>query len=222
MLQVQRAEIARERQVQRAAKRAEPLRRLSGSHASILAKALRAVAFSPISHVRPGLRRLTAPTARSTFGRLCRFRSQMEQLIHLAYASGASVPFSDAAVRALLTKARAVNGKLGVTGILLLVEGSFFQILEGAPQAVVPLYEKIGRDKRHQRVVKLFHEPTGRRDFQDWSMGLARLTSKDLATLPGFSDFFTHRTSFDDMGEGRARTLLAAFREGRFRTRVGE
>jgi hypothetical protein len=114
----------------------------------------------------------------------------MTTLIRLVYASEATVDFSDREVRELLERARRRNASLGVTGILLLVGRSFFQVLEGAPEAVTPLFEKIGQDKRHKRVVKLIEEPADGRDFPDWSMGLARVTSKELAVLPGLSDFF--------------------------------
>jgi hypothetical protein len=143
-------------------------------------------------------------------------------LIHIAYVSEATVDFSDGDVRWLLERARMHNASIGVTGILLLVGRSFFQILEGEPGAVTPLYEKIGRDKRHKRVVKLIEEPILDRDFREWSMGLARATSKELAVLPGFSDFFVTRKGLDTLSEGLARNLLSAFRDGRFRAHVGD
>jgi hypothetical protein len=146
----------------------------------------------------------------------------MSTLIHIVYVSEAIVEFSDTDIRALLQRARAHNASIEVTGILLLVGRSFFQILEGPPEPVARLYQKIERDKRHTRVVKLIDEPTEDRDFRDWSMGLARVTSKELAVLPGFSDFFATRRSLDRVGEGLARNLLSAFREGRFRAHVGD
>jgi hypothetical protein len=143
-------------------------------------------------------------------------------LVHVVYASAAAVEFPDQAVRDLLERARRTNLALGITGVLLLVDRSFFQVLEGAPDAVGPLYEKIGRDSRHRLIVKLIQEPIERRAFQDWSMGLARATSTELSVLPGFRDFFKTRSNLDELGEGRARTLLNAFREGRWRARVGD
>jgi Sensors of blue-light using FAD len=145
----------------------------------------------------------------------------MTALEHVAYASEATLDFSDEKVRALLAGARAKNAALGVTGMLLLVDRSFFQILEGAPDAVEGLYEKILGDTRHRRVVKLIQEPIERRDFEDWSMGLARVTSKELASVPGFHDFVATGRSLDSLGEGMARRLLRAFREGSWRARVG-
>jgi hypothetical protein len=146
---------------------------------------------------------------------------EANQLIHVAYASEATADFSDPAVRLLIEGARRKNATVGITGILLLVDRSFFQVLEGTPEAIAPLYAKIARDKRHKNVVKLIEEQIESRDFSDWSMGLARVAPKELAALPGLSDFFTTSRTLDHLGEGMARKLLSAFREGRWRARVG-
>ena len=146
----------------------------------------------------------------------------MVDLVHVVYASEAAVPFNDQAVRDLLAGARRRNAEVDVTGILLLVDRSFFQILEGAPDAVDKVFERIGLDKRHRKVVKLIREPIEERDFRDWSMGVARVTSKEIASLPGFNDFFTAKRKVSDLGDGLARKLLEEFRRGRWRARVGD
>jgi hypothetical protein len=145
----------------------------------------------------------------------------MSSLIHVAYASEASTEFSNEAVRRLLDDARRNNAAIGVTGILLLVDRSFFQVLEGEPGAVSTLYEKIERDPRHTHVVKLIREPIEKRDFPDWSMGLARMAPRELSTLPGFSDFFTTGRSLSSLAPGMAHRLLSGFRAGRWRARSG-
>jgi hypothetical protein len=145
----------------------------------------------------------------------------MSPLIHVAYASQAAIEFSNEAVRQLLEKARLKNEAIGITGLLLLVERSFFQVLEGESDVVGGLYEKIERDKRHTHVVKLIQEPIEQRDFRDWSMGVARMAPGELAKLPGFSDFFTTGRTLNMLGDGMARSLLAGFRAGKWRARVG-
>jgi len=145
----------------------------------------------------------------------------MSQLIHLVYSSDASVAFSDLAVKALLEGARRNNSALGVTGVLLHIDSSFLQVLEGELTVVESLYEKIGLDKRHTRVKKLIQEPIQKRDFEDWSMGLAKITSKELSVVPGFNDFWKSRRALESLGEGLTRKVLTAFREdGRWRSRV--
>jgi hypothetical protein len=142
-------------------------------------------------------------------------------LIHVAYASAARIDFSELDLRKLLESARRVNEGIDVTGMLLYLERSFFQIVEGEADVVTALYEKIGRDKRHHRIVKLIEEPIAERDFRDWSMGLARVTSSELARLPGFVDGRGILQSLDSLGEGMARRLLNEFRAGRWRANVG-
>ncbi len=57
-------------------------------------------------------------------------------LIHVVYGSEATVEFSDQQIRALLEKARQTNKAADISGILLLIDRSFFQILEGDAEAV--------------------------------------------------------------------------------------
>jgi hypothetical protein len=40
--------------------------------------------------------------------------------------------------------------------------------------------------------------------------------------LPGVSDFFASQRTLESLGEGVARTLFDAFRDGRFRAHVGD
>ncbi|MDQ3001158.1 MAG: BLUF domain-containing protein, partial [Fibrobacterota bacterium] len=79
-------------------------------------------------------------------------------LAHCIYASAATVEFSNLDISTLLEISRTNNSKLGVTGILLHDSGSFFQVLEGEPEVITSLYEKIGKDKRHNRVSKIIFE----------------------------------------------------------------
>jgi hypothetical protein len=143
-------------------------------------------------------------------------------LIHVVYASEAAIEFSDQQIRVLLEHARRTNKAAHISGILLLADRSFFQILEGQAEAVGQLYSKISSDSRHRRVVKLIEEPIRERDFQDWSMGLARVKSKELSHVPGLNDFFSGGHSLADLGASLARKLLVAFRDGQWRSRLGD
>lgn len=142
---------------------------------------------------------------------------QPEQLTLLAYASIAKHLFSHDELIALLDHARKSNANIGVTGMLLYVEGSFFQVLEGERAKVDTLYAKISGDARHHQVMKLIEEDIAERCFNDWSMGYAQVTREELASIPGMSDFLTRQASpFTDIKAPRARMLLEAFREGKW------
>jgi hypothetical protein len=73
----------------------------------------------------------------------------MSSLIHLIYASVATQAFGKAQLTELLQQARGTNERLGLTGMLLHSDGSFFQVLEGEPVVVDQIYQKIRLDKRH-------------------------------------------------------------------------
>jgi hypothetical protein len=138
-------------------------------------------------------------------------------LVHCIYSSAETVEFSHEDIISLLKKAREVNSNLGVTGMLLYEDGSFFQVLEGPSETVVPLYEKIGQDKRHERVTKLIQEPIKERSFSEWTMGYSGVTREELKEIEGLNDFFYSNKCFTELDEGRAKKLLEAFKGGKWR-----
>ena len=141
----------------------------------------------------------------------------MKTLIHLIYASRVVGRVTPADLLQILEKARRTNASLGVTGMLLNVDASFFQVLEGEEDKVTNLYERIGRDKRHGSVIKLISEPIEKRDFADWTMAHARLAKADLCKVEGLNDFFGRGSCLSDLSPGAAQQLLRAFREGKWR-----
>jgi acylphosphatase len=142
-------------------------------------------------------------------------------LVHCIYCSASTaLALSAAEISALLDQCRRKNATLGVTGMLLYQNGSFLQVLEGEREAVDQLFEKISADPRHARVTKIVEEPIAERAFANWSMGYPRISSQELASIPGLNDFFGASRSYMDLGEGRAKVLLAAFKEGRWHERL--
>lgn len=144
----------------------------------------------------------------------------MPELIHLIYSSMAVRPFSQEELTRLLTNARFKNDKLGVTGMLLYAEGSFFQVLEGGPDVLDALLATIKNDKRHDKVTVIIREPIARRTFANWTMGYADITPGEAGELAGANDFFSSGHSFAGLQQGRAKKLLAAFKQGRWRSRL--
>jgi hypothetical protein len=138
-------------------------------------------------------------------------------LVHYIYASSLSEGYDSSELDLILKKARHNNEELDVTGMLLFDQGSFFQVLEGEEPVVASLYEKISLDERHSNLVKIIVEPIEERSFWNWSMGVAHLTRRELAAIPGMNDFFADGHSLAQLDFGRAKSLLAAFRDGRYR-----
>jgi len=144
----------------------------------------------------------------------------MPSLIHLIYASAASYPLSDEELTTLLNKSRIYNASVGITGILLHAEGSFFQVLEGEPAAVENLFERISRDERHSGLTIIIREPIAKRAFGEWTMGFSDIRSEELTEITGANDLFGQATYFSKIDPGRAKKLLEAFTQGRWRSRL--
>lgn len=101
--------------------------------------------------------------------------------------------------------------------MLLYTDKTFFQVLEGDRPVVEALLDKLTRDKRHERITKIVLEPIAERAFAQWTMGYPKISREELARIPGLNDFFSQGLSYMELGEGRARTLLSAFKEGAWR-----
>jgi Sensors of blue-light using FAD len=143
----------------------------------------------------------------------------MSPLIHCIYASAAR-DYTDLALRDLLDQARFRNTQVGVSGMLLYTAGSFFQILEGAPEVVDATFARIAKDPRHGKVTVINREPIAHRSFEDWSMGYTSLSREDLGLIVGSNDFFEGSSCYLTLGSGRAKKLLRAFAQGRWREQL--
>jgi Sensors of blue-light using FAD len=140
-------------------------------------------------------------------------------LVHCIYCSSATAAdISPTELQHLLAECRRNNAKLDVSGILLYQDRSFFQILEGERDVVETLFEKIAKDPRHTRTTKIIVEPIAQRAFGEWTMGHSKTTTRELAQIPGLNDFFARGLSYMEIGEGRAKQLLSAFANGKWRS----
>jgi hypothetical protein len=144
-----------------------------------------------------------------------RERSNSSIVIQLVYASAATSAFTPEALRELLHRARATNTSLDVSGMLLHLDGSFLQVLEGEPAVVNELYAKIARDRRHARVITLVTRSIAERNFPDWSMGFFDGSGR-ASSLAGYRA----GTGFADLVGDSAAVLriVRDFRDGRWRS----
>jgi hypothetical protein len=142
--------------------------------------------------------------------------SAMTPLLHIIYCSAASVSFDEAQIPAILAQSRTNNGIRNVTGMLLYIQRSFFQVLEGDAATVNAVYANIQLDPRHYRVTQIIAEPIVRRSFGEWTMGFSTLGSLQAGELLGENDFFASASCLQRMNEGRAKKLLSAFQDGRW------
>jgi len=63
----------------------------------------------------------------------------------------------------------------------------------------------------------IIREPIAQRSFGEWSMGFCSVSPEKLSGIPGLNDFFLKGLSFTELDPGRAKKLLSAYSEGRWR-----
>jgi len=95
----------------------------------------------------------------------------------LLYVSNTSRYVSDAILDDILASSRKNNVKVGITGVLLYIDGGFMQVLEGEGPAVTETFARISTDKRHWNTNVLLDRNVPRA-FGDWSMGFTRITKE--------------------------------------------
>jgi len=90
----------------------------------------------------------------------------------LAYLIYASHPFGfdEAMLGGLLRQARRNNERDGITGALIVRHDLYLQWLEGPPETLAKLYERILVDDRHLGIQFLDGGPIAERRFGDWLM----------------------------------------------------
>ena len=110
-----------------------------------------------------------------------------------------------AEVNAILEASQRNNREAGISGVLVFNNGVFGQVLEGPPEEVEDMFDRIQADERHFDVTVLETAPLARRSFAQWSMGfvgadaafeamfanLGAATSFDLAALDAEQIFAT-------------------------------
>ena len=132
----------------------------------------------------------------------------MTPLRQLVYGSSTPQPLDSTAIADILRTSRRNNAAVGVTGALLYADGNFLQVLEGAPDAVAEVYDRVQRDARHRGVLTLLDRTVTERQFPDWSMGLVdadALSGDDLDAVQALYEV-------DTPGPGPVRHMLTAFR----------
>ena len=134
-------------------------------------------------------------------------------MVHqLVYVSSSTSPASQIDIDSILMSARRRNPRMSVTGVLISIERTFFQVLEGPEDAVQSLFALISRDKRHKGVLPLLNRTMPERRFPKWSMGWASMPpdhplSSEIIRFTGAEDAFRN----SDTTDRQIMTLLNTF-----------
>lgn len=86
-------------------------------------------------------------------------------------------------IESLLKSAHKNNREFEITGVLVLIDRTFIQVLEGSQEAITDLFEIIKSDKRHERIQLLSIQPITERAFPDWTMGYLEKTPPAIQAL---------------------------------------
>ena len=101
----------------------------------------------------------------------------------IVYFSFSVEPFSEADINAILEQSRRYNVEHNVSGMLLYLNGSIIQVIEGKEDVINRLYGRIKQDARHRDVTQVFSRPIIERLFANWSMGYETVTVQELANI---------------------------------------
>ncbi|MDG1875760.1 MAG: BLUF domain-containing protein [Mariniblastus sp.] len=106
-------------------------------------------------------------------------------LRRVIYSSQAAFPVNQRWLLDILHEARGYNSLDGITGMLLHDNGRFLQVIEGPPNAIADLIERLNCDDRHVKFE--IHEDAlvQTRLFPNWAMGLGDFADSTLSFLPG-------------------------------------
>jgi hypothetical protein len=121
--------------------------------------------------------------------------------------SNASPLPDDNMLSSLLDVARSNNSDLNITGLLAYHDGNYFQVLEGERQAVLGLYEKIEKDKRHRGALVVQSGEVTERTFSDWRMAFLAFDNMSSAQQDSFLDILSLRDHMNNSGKQVDTTL---------------
>lgn len=108
---------------------------------------------------------------------------------YISYVSQQSHSLTDSSLEKILSLSREKNEAAGITGMLILYEGLFIQLIEGPEEKINDLYNRIAADKRHNRILVLDEGFSETRNFADWSMAFEKLDHKKAEEITGFKEF---------------------------------
>ena len=104
----------------------------------------------------------------------------------IMYSSQATKPMTIAGLEEILEDARTGNQARNVTGVLVYVDGVFFQIIEGDKDIVHKLMANIASDSRHQSVKVFYEAKVDVQAFESWSMAYLSATAEEMSIWLGF------------------------------------
>lgn len=95
---------------------------------------------------------------------------RLQRMARLIYRSVVTEGVGWRDIAKIINSACTKNDDLNVTGVLVLSEGCFLQVLEGPVAAVNHLYTRIVQDERHNDVELISYQQVMDRRYPNWAM----------------------------------------------------
>lgn len=118
-------------------------------------------------------------------------KGTMNDIRQIVYVSTAVPKLSDTQLDRFVTEWQNANAERGITGMVVYGDGSIMQVIEGQPDAVGALFDKIRNDPRHRGVIKMIDILAEERDFGAWTM--ACKSAPTLKPIGAMMDLDKHR-----------------------------
>ena len=104
----------------------------------------------------------------------------MAELHTICYMSRSNPSLSEEEIQSLFAQVSAYNHDMELTGLLTYSFGRFFQVLEGDPKEILPLYENhIKKDLRHTDIFEIFNKSTPHQVFLEYSSKFKVITKNE-------------------------------------------
>lgn len=137
------------------------------------------------------------------------------QLRLILYVSESTAPLSRPELLALNYASQTNNQRAGITGLMVYSSGNIIQAIEGDPNRIRDLFDRIRRDARHMNIRTLLDEFTTERTFEGWAMGLLDLSRLRRLDLDRLSMALRAAAKAQEESEKRrcGRIVLGVFRD---------
>ncbi|MFK7921536.1 MAG: BLUF domain-containing protein [Bacteroidia bacterium] len=101
-------------------------------------------------------------------------------MYQIVYLSSATRPFSEQDLNNLLEECHFNNTQNRITGILVYLDASIIQLIEGDEYEVQRIFRKIQADDRHKGIITLYSGKAQERLFPNWSMAYKMLSQSEF------------------------------------------
>lgn len=101
-------------------------------------------------------------------------------LSQLIYVSNRKASCTEEEIDRILASCEKNNPPLAITGVLLISDTKFIQLVEGESKVILSLYDKIKKDTRHENPVMISFGPIKEKAFPSWHMGNKKFSSGEI------------------------------------------